>query len=40
VHELIVQGYYDAGYRPIFIPADEPARRVKQILANISAPTA
>lgn len=39
VHELIVQGYYDTGYRPIFIPADEPGRRVDQILANISAPT-
>jgi predicted ATPase len=37
VHELIVQGYYDTGYRPIFVPADEPARRVEQILANISA---
>ena len=40
VHELIVQGYYDTGYRPIFIPADEPAKRVDQILANVSAPTA
>ena len=40
VHELIVQGYYDAGYRPIFIPADEPGRRVDQVLANIPAPTA
>jgi predicted ATPase len=40
VHELIVQGYYDAGYRPIFIAADEPARRVDQILANVSAPPA
>jgi predicted ATPase len=39
VHELVVQGYYDAGYRPIFIPADDPARRVDQILANIPAPT-
>jgi len=39
VHELIVQGYYDAGYRPIFIPADDPSRRIDQILANVSAPT-
>jgi predicted ATPase len=39
VHELIVQGYYDTGYRPIFIRADEPSRRVDQVLANISAPT-
>jgi predicted ATPase len=39
VHELIVQGYYDAGYRPVFIPADDPARRVGQILANVSVPT-
>jgi len=40
VHELIVQGYYDAGYRPIFIQADEPGRRVDQMLANIPAPAA
>jgi predicted ATPase len=39
VHELIIQGYYDAGYRPVFIPADEPARRIETILANIPAPT-
>ena len=24
VHELIVQGYYDAGYSPVFVPADDP----------------
>ena len=40
VHELIVQGFFDTGYRPIFIPADDPAKRVDQILANVSAPTA
>ena len=40
VHELIVQGYFDTGYRPIFIPADDPAKRVDQILANVSTPTA
>lgn len=39
VHELIVQGYYDAGYRPIFIPADKPGRRIDHVLANIPAPT-
>lgn len=39
VHELIVQGYYDTAYRPIFIPADDAARRVEAILANVSAPT-
>ncbi len=38
VHELIIQGYYDAGYRPVFVPADEAGRRVDFILANISAP--
>jgi predicted ATPase len=38
VHELIIQGYYDAGYRPVFVPADEAARRVDFIFANISAP--
>ena len=35
VHELVVQGYYDAGYRPIFIAADDPSRRIDQILTNI-----
>jgi predicted ATPase len=39
VHELIIQGYYDAGYRPIFVPADEAARRVEFILAQIPVPT-
>jgi len=39
VHELVVQGYYDAGYRPIFVPADDAARRVAFILAQISVPT-
>lgn len=39
VHELIIQGYYDAGYRPIFVPADESGRRVDFILAQIPAPT-
>lgn len=34
VHELIVQGYYDAGYTPIFVPADDADARVKFILVN------
>ncbi len=38
VHELITQGYYDTGYRPVFVPADDPVRRVDLILANISVP--
>lgn len=36
VHELIVQGYYDAGYEPIFVPANAANARVKFILANFS----
>lgn len=36
VHELIIQGYYDAGYQPIFVPADAPEIRAKFILSNIS----
>ncbi|MET7331688.1 ATP-binding protein [Nonomuraea sp. NPDC005650] len=39
VHELIIQGYYDAGYRPIFVPADEPGRRVDFMLAQLPVPT-
>jgi predicted ATPase len=35
VHELIVQGYYDAGYSPVFIPADDPQSRLDFILANL-----
>ena len=38
VHELIIQGYYDAGYRPTFVPADEPGRRVAFILAQLPVP--
>ncbi|GAA3419354.1 ATP-binding protein [Streptosporangium vulgare] len=38
VHQLIIQGYYDAGYRPIFVPADDAAARVDFILANLAAP--
>jgi predicted ATPase len=39
VHELITQGYYDAGYRPIFVPADDPGRRVEFMLAQLPIPT-
>lgn len=39
VHELIIQGYYDAGYRPIFVPADDPMRRADFILSQIPLPT-
>jgi predicted ATPase len=35
VHQLIVQGYYDAGYTPIFVPADDANARLKFILANL-----
>ncbi|MGW0801619.1 AAA family ATPase [Nonomuraea sp. NPDC002799] len=38
VHELIIQGYYDAGYRPIFVPADDAGRRVDFILAQLPVP--
>lgn len=35
VHELIIQGYYDVGYEPIFVPADAPDIRAKFIQANL-----
>jgi predicted ATPase len=38
VHELIVQGYYDAGYSPIFVPADAPEERLDFICANLRLP--
>ncbi|MCD0448549.1 ATP-binding protein [Actinocorallia sp. API 0066] len=38
VHELIIQGYYDAGYKPIFVPADDAARRISFILAQLPVP--
>lgn len=38
VHELIVQGYYDADYSPIFIPADAPEERLGLICANLRLP--
>ena len=38
VHELIVQGYYDAGYEPVFVPADEASARLAFIRANLRLP--
>ncbi|MFD7498951.1 AAA family ATPase [Streptomyces sp. NPDC059832] len=38
VHELIVQGYYDAGYEPLFVPADDATSRLEFIRANIRPP--
>lgn len=38
VHELIVQGYYDAGYAPVFVPADDPDTRLDFICANLRLP--
>jgi predicted ATPase len=38
VHELIVQGYYDAGYAPVFVPADDPGTRLDFICANLRLP--
>lgn len=35
VHQLIIQGYVDNGYEPMFVPVDFVERRVKFILANI-----
>jgi hypothetical protein len=38
VHELIVQGYYDSGYSPVFVPADAPEERLEFICANLRLP--
>ncbi len=38
VHELIVQGYYDAGYKPVFVPPDSAAGRLDFICANLRLP--
>jgi predicted ATPase len=38
VHELIVQGYYDAGYSPIFVPADAASARLAFICDNLRLP--
>jgi predicted ATPase len=39
VHELIVQGYFDASYQPIFVPVDSAEARVRFILANLPKPS-
>jgi predicted ATPase len=38
VHELIVQGYYDAGYEPVFVAPDSAANRLDFICANLRLP--
>jgi predicted ATPase len=38
VHELIVQGYYDAGYEPVFVAADSATARLDFICANLRLP--
>ncbi len=35
VHQLIIQGYVDSGYKPIFVPNDFVSKRVNFILSNI-----
>jgi len=35
LHQLIIQGYIDAGYQPIFVPMDFVDRRVRFIEANL-----
>lgn len=38
VHELVVQGYYDAGYEPVFVAADSATARLDFICANLRLP--
>ena len=38
VHELVVQGYYDAGYKPVFVPSDSAAARPDFICAKLRLP--
>lgn len=38
VHELIVQGYYDAGYEPVFIAPDAATARLDFLCANLRLP--
>lgn len=38
VHELIVQGYYDAGYEPVFVAPDSAAARLDFLCANVRLP--
>ncbi len=35
VHQLIIQGYINSGYEPIFVPPEFASRRVKFILSNL-----
>ncbi len=35
VHQLIIQGYLDSGYRPIHVPMDFVDRRVRFVEANL-----
>ncbi len=35
VHQLIIQGYIDHGYQPIFVPMDFVEKRINFILSNI-----
>ena len=38
VHELVVQGYYDAGYQPVFVAPDSAAARLDFVCANLRLP--
>ena len=38
VHELIVQGYYDAGYEPVFVAPDAATARLDFICSNLRLP--
>lgn len=38
VHELIVQGYYDAGYQPVFVAPDAATARLDHICSNLRLP--
>ncbi|MCD0445874.1 ATP-binding protein [Glycomyces sp. A-F 0318] len=38
VHELVVQGYYDAGYEPVFVAPESAAARLDFICANLRLP--
>jgi predicted ATPase len=35
LHQLIIQGYIDSGYKPIFVPMDFVERRVRFIESNL-----
>ena len=38
VHELVVQGYYDAGYEPVFVAPNSAEARLDVICANLRLP--